>query len=404
MTAEIPKPRVGHDPPWKALIGVFLSGLGVFLSFGTLLPLFPRWTAQFTDSMTQVGVATTLAAGVGLVAARPIAARLMEGKARMPTLMVGALATGISSAVYPFIGTLTLIMVVRVVQGLGFGLVTTAAVSAITDMTPPHRRGEVMGYFGASNALALLLGPLLGGTVHKFWGFDVAFWVSAALVVPSLILARRVKEPPAVPLPPGSFRLLDALKLPSLRVIAGGHFLGVMLHGALLVFVPLLIASRQGWMSVEAFFAIEAAAVIAFRVIFGRKFDAYDPMIFVRGGLVGLVISALLLGLGESDWLVLLAAIAYGLGFGSYVPTINAIVGNVVPPTHRARGFAVFMLAFDLAIAGGGVIFGPIADKSGPSAALLLAASAPALALLVFLIGGNAMRPAPARRARRAAS
>ncbi len=34
----------------------------------------------------------------------------------------------------------------------------------------------------------------------------------------------------------------------------------------------------------------------------------------------------------------------YGLGFGAYLPTANALVGDRVPASHRARGFAVFML------------------------------------------------------------
>lgn len=390
--------EVDSPPPWRDVVRVCLSALATFLSFGMLLPIFPVWVSGFTDSMTMVGIATTLAAGVGLVAARPIAATMMEGRTRMPTMGLGAFSVGLSSALFPFIESLTFvdpfvaILVLRALGGLGFGLVTTAAVSAITDLTPIHRRGEILGYFGASNALALLIGPLLGGLFEKVLSVHVAFWVAGALALPALYFASLVREPKQAPIPPGSYRLVDALRFPALRVVTAGHFLAVMLHGALLAFGPLMLSARDGWMSVEVFFAVEAAAVVAFRIAIGRRFDLYDRLTFVRLGLALMVVGGVMLGLVQHDLLFLLAAIIYGVGFSAYVPTMNAMVGDIVPGSHRARGFAIFMLAFDLAIAGGGVIVGPIADSAGAQTALLVAGFAPLLALAIYASGTRRLR------------
>ncbi len=386
-------------PPWKDVVRVCLSALSTFLAFGMLLPIFPVWVEPFTTSKTMVGLATTLAAGVGLVAARPIAAVMMEGRTRMPTMGLGAFSVGLSAGLLPFIDEVAFlspfwaICVLRAIGGLGFGLVTTAAVSAITDLTPIHRRGEILGYFGASNALALLIGPLLGGLLEKFADVNVAFWVAGVLAVPSLYFAAQVREPKAAPIPPGSRRLVDALRFPALRIVTAGHFMAVMFHGALLAFGPLMLDARGGWMSVEVFFAVEAAAVVAFRIAIGRRFDLYDRLTFVRLGLALMVVACLLMGLVQHDLLVLLAAIIYGVGFSAYVPTMNAMVGDIVPNSHRARGFAIFMLAFDLAIAGGGVIVGPIADGAGgPQRALLVAGLAPLVALAIYASGTRRIR------------
>lgn len=390
--------------PWKDILRVYFSALATFLAFGMLLPIFPGWVAEFAESNTQVGLATTLAAGVGLVAARPIAARLMEGRTRMPTMALGAFLVGISAGLLPFVESVGFspflaICVLRAVGGLGFGLVTTAAVSVLTDMTPIHRRGEILGYFGASNALAMLIGPLLGGLFDRTIGIDIAFFVAGGLAVPSLYFASLVREPKAAPIPPGSNRLFDALRFPALRIVTSGHFLAVMVHGALLTFGPLMIGARDGWMSTEVFFAVQAGAVVAFRIAIGRKFDLYDRLMFVRLGLTLLTISSVMLGLFENDFLLLLAAIVYGVGFSAYVPTMNAMVGDIVPSSHRARGFAIFMLAFDLAIAGGGVIVGPVADGAGgPQRALLFVGLAPLLALAIYTSGARRIRIEMKRR------
>jgi len=392
-------------PPWKDITRVYLSGVSTFMAFGMVLPIFPVWVEQFTASKTQVGLATTLAAGVGLVAARPIAAKIMEGRTRMPTMGLGAFLVGLSAGLFPFLDQITfippfaVICLLRALGGLGFGLVTTASVSVLTDLAPMHRRGEILGYFGASNALAMLVGPLLGGLLDKTVGVDVVFWVAGGLAVPSLYFASLVREPKVAPIPPGSNRLLDALRFPALRIVTSGHFMAVMLHGALLTFGPLMLANRDGWMSVEIFFAVEAAAVVAFRIAVGRKFDLYDRLTFVRLGLGLMVLSGIMMGLVQHDLLFLLAAIIYGVGFSAYVPTMNAMVGDIVPSSHRARGFALFMLSFDLAIAGGGVIVGPIADSAGgPQRALLVAGLAPLVALFIYSWGTRRIRIEMKRR------
>lgn len=393
-----------ENPPWGDVVRVCLGALATFLAFGMLLPIFPIWVRGYSDNLTQVGIATTLAAGVGLVAARPLAARMMEGRTRMPTMALGGFCVGLASALYPFIDGLPptahfpAIFTLRAIQGLGFGLVTTAAVSAITDLTPLHRRGEIIGYFAASNALALIIGPLIGGGLEKLLDIEVAFWVAGGLAIPSLYFMALVREPGPAPLPPGSFKLLDAFRFPALRIVVIGHFAAVILHGALLAFGPLMLDAREGWMSVEVFFAIEAAAIIAFRIGVGRKFDLYDRLHFVRGGLALLVVGGLLLGTVQNDFLLILTAIIYGLGFGAYVPTMNALVGDIIPGSHRARGFALFMLAFDIAIAAGGAIVGPVADRADPQTALLVAAAFPAIALGVYVWGTRRLRIEMSRR------
>ena len=49
--------------PWRDILAVCLASLLVFSAFGMLLPIFPLWARTFSDSLTDVGAATTLAAG-----------------------------------------------------------------------------------------------------------------------------------------------------------------------------------------------------------------------------------------------------------------------------------------------------------------------------------------------------
>lgn len=368
--------------PWGPIARVGAVSLALFVAFGCMLPIFPLWAEQKLGTLTNVGLVTTFAAGVGLVLGRPIAARMMEGRHRKPTIIVGTVVCSVMSGLYPFLDDFTIILAVRVGQGIGFGMVTTAGISAITDLAPASRRGQVLGYYAASNALSLIIGPALGGVVAAYWNYDVAFFMSALLGLLPVVLVFGLREP-AKPIMHGRQRMLAALAVPRLKPLISAHFFAVLVHGAVLTFLPVLLKGNPGWVTAEWFFVIDGVVLIAFRIAVGKRFDAAGRGPFIIGGLVFLILGPLALGLGGSDTFYVIGAVCYGLGFGAYVPASNALVGDIVPATHRVRGFAVFLLAFDLAMAGGGVVFGLVADGAGVPIAIAAAALAPATALII---------------------
>ena len=368
--------------PLRVLLRVFGASLLVFSSFGAFLPIFPLWVARVAPSHTEVGLATTLAAGVGLVMARPLAARLMEGRPRAPTLATGVAVCALTAALMPAFDTLWPILIARAGQGLGFGLVTTAALSLVTDLAPPHMRGQVLGYFGATNAVSLLVGPAAGALLARHWSVDAAFYAAGALCLFAFPLLWRLPEPPKPLLAGRPFNLTEALRLPALRVMASTHFLALLLHGGLLALLPLRFEGHSGWATVELFFVVDAVVLIALRVALGRRFDTWPRLVFVVGGLLALSGAAALVAFGTSDWALLGAGALYGVGFGSYMPGAGALVGDVVPESHRARGFAVFMLSADLGLAFGGVFMGPIADAVDVPTSFALGALCPVIAAL----------------------
>ena len=362
----------------RALLRVGSASFMFFVAFGCLLPVFPLWAKRLGDSLTEVGVATTLAAGVGLVLARPVAARLMEGRRRAPTMMLGALVAAVASESFPWFPEFNALLGLRLVQGFGFGLLGTAAISAVTDLAPPERRGEILGYFGAGNALSLLVGPAAGAWFARAYGLEAAFHLCAALTLVSAFMVIGVDEPPK-PKVDGALRLRDAFRGP-LRPVVLAQFLALLVHGTVIAFLPLRLEGHTGWMTVEAFFAIDAAVLIVFRGLVGKRFDLYGRAPFLTLGLVAFAAAGASLALGS----YLLAAMLYGLAFGAYLPAVSALVGDVVPETHRARGFALYLLAFDLSVACGGAVFGPVADTWGLTVTFAVATTMPALALLVF--------------------
>ena len=382
VAPPIAPPAEPVEVPWGAIARVGLAVLSVLTAFGSLLPIFPLWVKDLAGSDTAVGFATTVATGLGLVGGRPIAARLMEGRQRRPTLRLGALLCGATCVLFLWASNLGLVLALRFLLGVGFALVTTAGVAAITDLAPPARRGQILGLYGAGNALSLLVGPMVGAVLRKAGGFDAVFLGAAVLTLGAQLATMGMREPTPAERPPLG-GLFSVFKIKAMRAIVPAHGVAVMLHGAVITLLPLRLAERADGPSPELFFALDAAAVVGLRVLVGRRFDTLGRLPFVLAGLVMLSMGGVLLGLFRDTGMVAVAAVLYGFGFGAYVPAMNALVGDLVPASHRVRGFALFFLAFDLSLACGGVVVGPVADTWGRGVALGVAAITPLLALAI---------------------
>src|SRR6266853_734998 len=96
----------------------------------------------------------------------------------------------------------------RTVQGVGAALMNPATLSIITATFPPRQRGKAIGIWAGVSAMALAIGPLVGGllTEHVNWNWiffiNVPIGVAGLLAIPLLVDESRdtsVEQRPDVP-------------------------------------------------------------------------------------------------------------------------------------------------------------------------------------------------------------
>src|ERR671917_799986 len=104
---------------------------------------------------------------------------------------LSSLACGLAEAGDVLIGA-------RIAQGVGAALMNPATLSIITATFPPHQRGMAIGIWAGVSALALALGPLVGGllTQHISWGwiFFVNVPIGVLAIVASMLLIPESKD------------------------------------------------------------------------------------------------------------------------------------------------------------------------------------------------------------------
>jgi len=75
----------------------------------------------------------------------------------------------------------------RAIQGLGAGGLMVGVMAIIGDLIPPRERGKYQGMMAGVMAFAMILGPLVGGTITDHWGWRWSFYINLPLGVVALI-------------------------------------------------------------------------------------------------------------------------------------------------------------------------------------------------------------------------
>ena len=158
---------------------VMLSTLAYFISVGALQPTLPRFVeGPLGGGDIEVGLAIG-AFAFSAVLIRPLVGPLGDRKGRRLLIVLGAGIVSISVAGYVFAETLWLLLLLRLLSGVGEACFYVGAASVVNDLAPEERRGEAVSYFSLSLYLGLTVGPLIGETVFDASSYDAA-WIVAA--------------------------------------------------------------------------------------------------------------------------------------------------------------------------------------------------------------------------------
>lgn len=339
----------------------------LFFGFYFLIPVLPPYAAARGASKTEVGLVVGLAS-IAAVATRFLSARALDRLGRRPFALGGLALFAAATAVLPLAASLGALLALRAVQGVGWGLATTAIASLVADLAPAARRGEAIGIWGLAPTVAMALGPAAGGGLVRLGGAPAAFLGTAALFLVALGLVVPVDEPRRAVSTPRSAGFPRGALLPCAVL-----FLSSLSYGAIIAFVPVELGSGPG--RTGAYFGIYALSILLVRPFAGRLSDRRGRRAVVIPGLLVGAAGVALTGLANGPASLAAAAALYGVGISGL--SFPALTAWTVDRSEEARGaaMAAFYGSYDLAIAIGAVAFGPIYERFGFAAVNLTGAA-----------------------------
>jgi DHA1 family tetracycline resistance protein-like MFS transporter len=166
------------QPMRRKLILVFGFVFIELLGYSLVLPLLPYYAETFGATLPLVGLLGTVNASSQLIAA-PVVGRLSDRYGRRPLLILSIVGTFVSFLLLGLAGSLALIFVSRVLDGL-FGGNIALARAYITDVTDEESRARALGIIGAAFGLGFIIGPAMGGLLSRY-GYHIPALVAAGL-------------------------------------------------------------------------------------------------------------------------------------------------------------------------------------------------------------------------------
>lgn len=165
------------------------------LGLTIILPLLPFYAEHLGASATVVGLLISTYAFCQLIAG-PILGRMSDHTGRKPLLIVSQIGTLIGFLILASAGSLWLVFLSRVIDGLTAGNLSLAQ-AYISDVTTPENRAKSFGVIGVAFGAGFLIGPGISGYLAQF-GYVYPI-LTAAFLSASSIVCTATLLPKAVP-------------------------------------------------------------------------------------------------------------------------------------------------------------------------------------------------------------
>lgn len=203
------------------------------------------------------------------------------------------------------------------------------------------------------------------------------------LSILGLLLALPVKIPFQ---PQTGSRNIEFFELSVLPIVTAIIFL-FLAYGGVTTFVPLFAHSIH--VNSGVFFLVYAATLVLIRPIAGKLSDRYGEAFVIVPALIVTIVALFVLSVSTEWFGFLVAAVLFGIGFGSAQPALKAATIRVVRPDRIGVANASFTTATDLGIGLGAILLGWISEHAGYQTVFVSGALSVAVSFVLFSLFGK---------------
>ncbi len=404
MPASVPQHPVAPDEA-KAIfsrnfIAVSLINLLVMMAYYLLFVISgPYAIERFNASPSIAG----LAAGcmvLGSLAGRFVIGRVIEAIGLRAMLFTGIVVYIASIALYHTAFSLPLFIAIRLLSGVGTGVIGTVTGAVIALIVPPRQLGLGISYFSLSTILALAFGPFCGIFLMQRVSFTALFLLCLVFGLISLFAAFTVTMPASAKsraqetaaLGTEKSSAFDLSSYLDYRVVPISVIvlLTALCYANVQAFMPFLAKETGLNGPASLFFLVYAAVVLLTRPLTGKIFDKKGEHVVLYPTLAIMALGLLLLSCMNSALGLLLAGALIGAGFGNFQSTSQAVAMKLVPRHRFGHATSTFYIFLDFGIGFGPYLLGLLAPKFGYQGLFLCTAAITLLCLpLYFFLHGR---------------
>jgi EmrB/QacA subfamily drug resistance transporter len=178
-------------------------------------------------------------------------------------LAFGIIVFTIGSALCGFSTNLLMLVLSRILQGIGASALMAPSQGIVTENFPPSERGKALGLVGTTVALGSLVGPVLGGFLVYSFGWPIIFFINIPIGIIGAIMTIKVM--------PSNKKDFDKSKF---------DFLGSALFCSVIILLfSALLFAQDKLISINLMFVLIAISIIIFILFIRLERKASEPLI-----------------------------------------------------------------------------------------------------------------------------
>ncbi|MBE7321114.1 MULTISPECIES: MFS transporter [Staphylococcus] len=296
---------------------------------------------------------------VGSLIGRFITGKYVNSFGPKKILIFGLICLIITQLLYFIPGSVWFLMIVRLLNGIATAIATTATGTIAAYVTPTTRKSEGISLFSLSLVLGTAIGPFFGMLLMNSFSIQILFMICVILGVLSGLLSLFIKidfknvaskndTSNRKTFILGNFIAKEAIPVAIVMMLIG------VTYAAILTYLQAFAVERNLVTAASYFFIFYAVASLVTRPIAGRLMDDKNENVVVYPAFIFLIISFAMLMFSFDGWVLLIAGIALGIGYGNLSSSMQAIAIKVSPSTKYGLATSTYFIGLDI-----GIGFGP---------------------------------------------
>lgn len=374
-----------QDKLWnKSYIFMLLSNLLIYMGFYMLVPTLPAYAKQTGGSNLEASLVVSLFSITSLIF-RLLMGTILDNFDIKPLLIIGTIILGASTLSFIWL-PLAAIIIVRIIQGIGWGIASTATAAIFTNLVPEARRGEGMGYYSLSMIVSMSLAPVVAIIIMNLYSFKYISIFSLGLVLTGTLLIKAVTIPKNnsnINKQENSFSFLNLFEKNALLPSFLCFLLTITLCG--IMSYIMLYGKELSMANIGLYFIGHVTMILITRPFIGKIFDKKGHVMIVIPGSISMIAGLIILSYTHTVLVLIIASLFYGLGYGAVQPSLQVWAVNRSPEHRKGAANGTFLSSMDLAFTLGSILLSFIAESK--SYAFMYRFSAFFLVILLAVYG-----------------
>jgi predicted MFS family arabinose efflux permease len=353
----------------KDFISITGISFFVFLAFYVALSVLPLYMVGTLHAGTdKVGLTITLFLLAAIII-RPFAGKWVSNGSEKKILVYSSIGFFIATLFYPMATNIWALLILRVLHGITFGIITTAKGTICAEIIPTSRRGEGLSYFSMAMSLAMVFGPYIGLKFANINSYNTAFFLCMVFSAVNIGLALLMKVPERkakvnVTSEKIKFSWNDILDKKA-APFALSTFILACAYSGISAFLALYAKELGMVATASSFFIIYAVFVLISRPFTGRWSDKFGAKVIIYPCIAIFAVGMLLLSETRFSGMMLIAGALIGIGYGSVTPVFQTKTISSVEPHRVGIANSLFFNSMDAGMAIGAFVLGIAASAAG---------------------------------------